>query len=149
MAHKGKVYPYLWNRDLSLAPGARWGLPLAFRWTGILATGSFASLFVGKTFDLEVVALEPYYSGYIAWGKSVPRVGGSIEVTIAYYLTFDEQFSQMAWQIQDSNYGTLARTDFYNTTLGWPYNQIKPSIINPWPAQLLISYAGNFFPKPW
>lgn len=149
MAHKGKLYQYLFNRDLSLSPGQTWGLPQAWRWTGILATGSKAHYFVGQTFDLELYGLESRIYGAASWAFNRTLPGGLLlNMTILYQLTFLPSMSQMWWNISDES-GELAFRPPTNTTAAWPYNQAAPPTYQRNPALLNVVYPGNFFPKPW
>lgn len=149
MAHKGKIWPYLFERDLSLAPNTIERLPQRMVWTGIVAGGSLAPLVNGKTL-VSLPGLADYRGiPNVLYRWELPTVGPTqLGMSLAYYLTYDTNLSFFQWVMGDT-IGSLSKSDPQFTLSTFPRNLQLPCVQNLRPARLLITGAGQINPKPW
>jgi hypothetical protein len=149
MAHKGKLWPYLFQRDLSLAPGTIERLPQQMVWTGITAGGAKGILINAKTLVSEP-GVASYFPGPNVVYKWQLIDGGILKLVLylIYQLTRQVNMSNWRWEIggptQLLSYG--AETD---TNSSFPTNVVVPVTTNYQPTQLLVTGAGRIDPKRW
>jgi len=149
MAHKGKVYPYFFARDLSLKPDGYTYLPEKWLWSGILGTGTRASQIVGKTFELVCTQGQDVYFGNIYWGGRINYGSGQfVAVGFHYGITHQANMAIVDHQI-DFEGGRFVNGNVQDVTSAFPYNQGPKVWSNYLPSQFNMSYAGVFIPKPW
>lgn len=151
MAHKGKLYPYLFQRDLSLTPFHRWGLPDRYTWITPAATGTYAYLFNGVVRDSTKT--------YVTYQMGAAQVVYEFEFLDAssqkwfYFLQYELLASVVQSRMRITNQPPVAGGTAFawqNTLPTWPHLDNLPYNNVQWaPGQLFWLGSGVWDPKVW
>lgn len=149
MAHKGRVYPYFYARDLSLKPGGYTYLPDKWSWSGILATGGAGNYFVGKTFTLDAANYVNPYDGLVYWYfEDVITPFDKYLLEIYYQITHQPNMATLEFWFRTPG-GVTSRIFPKDVTQAFPYNQLSGPVQNHIPTALNVQYPGVLVPKGW
>jgi len=149
MAKVGKVYPYHFRRDLGFNEWKLWGLPKDYIWSGISATGVYASVVNGLSVALYSTTI---LGGNYVQYDSVPfaAMGKTWSFQVFYAVFPSSIITRMDWSLAYSPGGGGCNTNVMSpTTSIWPAHINAGTIINTQPANLTIVDPGRLDPKPW
>jgi len=149
MAHKGKLFPVLFRRDISLGPNYRARLPETYLLKGFAGTGTLAPYINGRTFELtaEDIFLDPY--GIMIYGHG-SAITPTYQLTILYdyRLTRDKKMAKHAFEIGTTGNWSM-RMDFQDLPQSWPYVPFVPPLTIFGSPQFTPTVYGHIEPKPW
>lgn len=149
MAHKGKLFPVLPNRDLSLAPNYLARLPQQFIWQGFSGHGPWASQLNGQTMTLDVLSIDAYSVGTVVYTGSLSvHPTGILIAAYTYQLTHTAQMAEHAFIANDNQY-TILGFGVRPLVYSWPYTAIVPPIFGNQSGNYLLDVYGHVEPKKW
>jgi len=149
MAHKGKHYPYMLRRDLSLRVPSFLRLPEQFIIDGFEFSGTSAA-YMRQPIELGPPSIVGG-GGFVAWNFS--EVVGTPLRTVQYQvnqvLVPDTRFClvQIIFNILD--FGGIQCSKQEEWTPAMPSHIFGSGFTENQPARLTVDEEGSIFPKPW